>query len=146
MTVGLAKPSRASLTTRIYKDTDAIFRLADFDKLADDFVGHCSTRWETGKSMPVCIDKVTCARMLQRIEPRWHAKLTQVKALIPQKEAELAAASEPDEKERLGRVLGKLRGQAQWMESTIIEIIISEAQNEVRDFQKWASTSSRIAW
>ena len=23
------------------------------------------------------------------------------------------------------------------MESTIIEIIISEAQNEVRDFQKW---------
>ena len=30
-----------------------------------------------------------------------------------------------------------LRGQAAWMESTIIEIIISEAQNEVRDFQKW---------
>ena len=25
----------------------------------------------------------------------------------------------------------------QWMESTIIEIVISEAQNEVRDFQKW---------
>ena len=33
--------------------------------------------------------------------------------------------------------LVKLRGQAQWMESTIIELIISEAQNEVRDFQKW---------
>jgi type I restriction enzyme R subunit len=30
-----------------------------------------------------------------------------------------------------------LRGQAAWMESTIIEIIISEAQNEVRDFKKW---------
>ncbi len=33
--------------------------------------------------------------------------------------------------------LDELRGRAQWMESTIIEIIISEAQNEVRDFQKW---------
>ena len=29
------------------------------------------------------------------------------------------------------------RGQAEWMESTIIEIIISEAQNEVRDLKKW---------
>ena len=90
-----------------------------------------------GKSMLVCIDKITCARMLQRIEPRWEAKLAQVKALIPQVEAELAAASDVDEQERLGKQLDKLRGQAQWMESTIIEIIISEAQNEVRDFAKW---------
>jgi hypothetical protein len=36
-----------------------------------------------------------------------------------------------------GRGLGILRGQAQWMETTIIEIIISEAQNEVRDFKRW---------
>ena len=43
------------------------------DKLADDFVEHCSTRWQTGKSMLVCIDKITCARMFQRIEPRWKA-------------------------------------------------------------------------
>ena len=42
-----------------------------------------------------------------------------------------------DERERLRSDLAKLRGQAQWMESTIIEIIISEAQNEVRDFKKW---------
>jgi len=53
------------------------------------------------------------------------------------KEAELASASDPDERERLVKVLDHLRGQAQWMGSTIIEIIISEAQNEVRDFQKW---------
>ena len=33
------------------------------DKLAEDFVEHCSTRWQTGKSMVVCIDKITCARM-----------------------------------------------------------------------------------
>ena len=41
------------------------------DKLTDDFVEYCSERWECGKSMLVCIDKITCARMLQRIQPRW---------------------------------------------------------------------------
>ena len=40
---------------------------------------HCSTRWESGKSMFVCIDKITCARMYQRIMPRWQAKLAAVK-------------------------------------------------------------------
>jgi type I restriction enzyme, R subunit len=75
--------------------------------------------------------------MFQRIEPRWRAKLAQVKALIPVKEAELAATTDPDVQERLGKELESLCGQAQWMESTIIEIVISEAQNEVRDFAKW---------
>jgi type I restriction enzyme R subunit len=107
------------------------------DKLADDFVEHCSTRWESGKSMLICIDKITCARMFQRIELRWKAKLEKVKSLIPQGEGECAAAADPDEKAQQIKRLEGLRGQAQWMESTIIELIISEAQNEVRDFQKW---------
>jgi type I restriction enzyme R subunit len=87
--------------------------------------------------MLVCIDKITCGRMFQRIEPRWKTKLAQVKTLLPQVEGQLKAAVDPDEKEQLTKRLLKLRGQAEWMESTIIEIIISEAQNEVRDFQKW---------
>ena len=107
------------------------------DKLADDFVEQCSTRWQTGKSMLVCIDKITCARMFQRIEPRWRARLAQLLANIPMREHELATTTDPDIRERLTAELERLRGQAQWMESTIIEIVISEAQNEVRDFQKW---------
>ena len=107
------------------------------DKLAEDFVEHCSTRWETGKSMLVCIDKITCARMFQRIEPRWKAKLARLQALIPGKEVALAAATDPDIRERLTAELDAVRSQAQWMESTIIELIISEAQNEPRDFAKW---------
>jgi type I restriction enzyme R subunit len=87
--------------------------------------------------MLVCIDKITCARMLQRIEPRWQAKLAHLQALISQQEAELAVASDEDAREHLVTSLEKLLGQAQWMESTLIEIIISEAQNEVRDFQQW---------
>jgi type I restriction enzyme R subunit len=131
-------PDQVALLEKLLgKDYEVITADDRLDKLADDFVEHCATRWETGKSMLVCIDKITCARMLQRIEPRWQAKLAQLKTLIPQQEAELAAASDPDARERLVTSLQKLRGQAQWMESTIIEIIISEAQNEVRNFHKW---------
>jgi type I restriction enzyme R subunit len=127
----------ALLENLLGKDYEVITADDRLDKLADDFVEHCSTRWQTGKSMLVCIDKITCGRMFQRIEPRWQSKLAGVKALIPVKEAELADTADPDARERLGKEIEFLRGQAEWMESTIIEIIISEAQNEVRDFQRW---------
>ncbi|MDP2708195.1 MAG: DUF3387 domain-containing protein, partial [Burkholderiales bacterium] len=57
--------------------------------------------------------------------------------LIQSKEGDLAASGDPDARERLSKQLDRLRGRAEWMEGTLIEIIISEAQNEVRDFQKW---------
>ena len=128
---------QALLENLLGKDYEVITADDRLDKLAEDFVEHCSTRWQTGKSMLVCIDKITCARMFQRIEPRWRAKLARLQGQIPGMEAELAAATDPDVRERLAGQLESLRRQAQWMDSTIIEIVISEAQNEVRDFQKW---------
>jgi type I restriction enzyme, R subunit len=131
-------PDQVSLLEKLLgKDYEVITADDRLDKLAADFVEHCTTRWQAGKSMLVCIDKVTCARMFQRIEPRWKAKLAEVKALIPAKESQLASITDPDIRENFGKELKFLRGQAQWMESSIIEIIISEAQNEARDFQKW---------
>lgn len=131
-------PDQTALLEKLLgKDYEVVTAGDRLDKLADDFVEHCSTRWETGKSMYVCIDKITCARMFQRIEPRWQFKLNEVKAAIPKVEAELSAASTADDRERLEKELSQLRGQAAWMESTIIEIIISEGQNEVRDFARW---------
>lgn len=128
---------QALLEKLLGKDYEVITADDRLDKLADDFVEHCTTRWETGKSMLVCIDKITCARMFQRIEPRWRAKLARLHGQVPGVEAALAAATDPDERERVAAQLEALRGQLQWMEATIIEIVISEAQNEVRDFQKW---------
>ena len=131
-------PDQVALLEKLLgKDYEVITADDRLDKLADDFVEHCATRWQTGKSMLVCIDKVTCARMLQRIEPRWKAKLAQLQVLIPHKEAELAAATDTDLRQALSGELEALRAQAEWMGSTIIEMVISEAQNEVRDFRKW---------
>jgi type I restriction enzyme R subunit len=128
---------QAVLERLLGKDYEVITADDRLDKLADDFVKHCSTRWETGKSMLVCIDKITCARMFQRIELRWRAKIAQVEQLIDLKEAEVSTGSDPDVRERLTGELAELRARAAWMRTTIIEIVISEAQNEVRDFANW---------
>ena len=133
----LNQDQQALLENLLGKDYEVITADDRLAKLAGDFVEHCSTRWQTGKSMLVCIDKITCARMFQSIEPRWKAKLARIQALILGKEAESTAATDAGIRERLTAELDALRSQAQWMESTIIEIVISEAQNEVRDFQKW---------
>lgn len=131
-------PDQVALLEKLLgKDYEVITADDRLDKLAEDFVEHCSTRWQTGKSMLVCIDKITCARMFQRIEPRWQAKIALLKTELPVKEAELGTATDPDVQERLGREVEELRGRLAWMESTLIEIVISEAQNEVRDFAKW---------
>lgn len=127
----------ALLERLLGKDYEVITADDRLDKIAEDFVEHCSTRWETGKSMLVCIDKLTCARMLQRIEPRWRAKVAELQALLPKLEAQVAATSDADERARLELILERTRVRADWMASTLIEIVISEAQNEIRDFKKW---------
>ena len=76
-------PDQAALLDKLLgKDYEVITADERLDKIAADFVEHCATRWESGKSMFVCIDKITCARMYQRIMPRWQAKAAQVRARV----------------------------------------------------------------
>jgi type I restriction enzyme R subunit len=118
-------PDKEALLEKLLgQDYEVITADDRLNKIAADFVEHCSQRWESGKSMLVCMDKVTCTRMHQRILPLWAAKLAEVKVRLSSKEI--------SEKE-----MAYLRGQAKWMEETLIEIIISEGQNEVADFKKW---------
>jgi type I restriction enzyme R subunit len=134
---GLDDDQSALLEKLLGKDYEVITADDRLDKLADDFVEHCSTRWETGKSMLVCIDKITCARMLQRIESRWEARRLQTEAAAVAAEADLAVTVDADQREQLERDIASWRRRAAWMKNTILEIIISEAQNEVRDFRRW---------
>lgn len=131
-------PDKEALLEKLLgQDYEVITANDRLDKIAADFVQHCAGRWESGKTMLVCIDKITCGRMWQRIIPRWQAKLAEVAALIPVKEAEIPALGDERDREEAAKELAYLRGQARWMQETIIEIIISEGQNEVADFQKW---------
>ena len=135
--VELDADQEALLEKLLGKDYEVITADDRLDKIADDFVEHCATRWEAGKSMLVCIDKVTCARVHQRIMPRWKIKADVVREAVKAAQAELTAANDPDTRERLQAIHEYLQAQAQWLDETLIEIIISEAQNEVADFKKW---------
>ena len=131
-------PDQAALLDKLLgKDYEVITADERLEKIAADFVEHCATRWESGKVMVVCIDKITCARMYQRIMPRWTAKAVMVRDAAVAKQAEALAIDDTAMRTALLEEAAKLKGQADWLDETIIEIIISEAQNEVADFKKW---------
>ena len=93
------------------------------DQVARDFVQHYSAAWETGKAMIVCIDKVTCVKMYNRIETCWKDRIV---------ELESQQASCPDEQEAI-----YLQRQIGWMQETRMAVVVSEEQGEVEKFRKW---------
>jgi type I restriction enzyme R subunit len=85
-------PDQTALLEKLLgKDYEVITADQRLEKIATDFVEHCSTRWEAGKAMLVCIDKITCARMLKLIEPEMEGKGCAVRGL----EAEDQAGGSP---------------------------------------------------
>jgi type I restriction enzyme R subunit len=136
----LDQDQTALLEKLLGKDYEVITADDRLEKLADDFVEHVTTRWESGKSMLVCIDKITCARMHKLIIPRWKLKLAEVKKEVLAREAALTVPSDSETRQVLTEQRNQYAAQAAWLESTIIEIIISEAQGEVAAFKEWGFT------
>ena len=131
-------PDQEALLDRLLgQDYEVVTADERLKKIAVDFVELCAIRWQSGKSMMVCIDKITCARMLQLIVPRWEAKATAVRAAAEAKSAEANATEDEVARDLLVEETDKLTAQADWLDETIVEIIISEGQNEVADFKKW---------
>ena len=131
-------PDQMALLERLLGKDYAVITADDrLEKIATDFVEHCSTRWEAGKAMMVCIDKVTCARMMQLIGPKWATKASAVRAEAQAKLADIVAATEDEGRQILRAQRDRLLAKAAWMDETLIELIISEAQNEVADFKRW---------
>jgi type I restriction enzyme R subunit len=93
------------------------------DQIAQDFVEHYSTQWETGKAMLVCIDKITCVRMFKLIEWYWEQRT---------KVLEKGVSKAADEQEE-----AFCRRQVQWMKETRMAVVVSEEQGEVQKFRDW---------
>lgn len=131
-------PDQAALLDKLLgKDYEVITADERLDRIAADFVEHCATRWQSGKVMLVCIDKITCARMYQRILPRWRDKAEQVRAAEQAKRGEAAGVAEAEARAAVLAEADRLKAQADWLDETLIQIIISEAQNELADFKQW---------
>ena len=131
-------PDETALLEKLLgKDYEVITADERLERIASDFVEHCSTRWAAGKSMLVCIDKITCARMLMLIEPKWKAKAAALRTEAQAKLTAVASAADEETRQVLHAQRDQALAKAAWMDETIIELIISEAQNEVADFKRW---------
>ena len=135
--VELDPDQEALLDKLLGQDYEVVTADERLDKIAADFVEHCATRWQSGKSMLVCIDKITCARMLQSIVPRWQAKAAAVRAAANARRAGAEIAGDESVRAALAEEAEELTAQAAWLGETIVELVISEAQNEIKDFAKW---------
>ncbi|GAB6905949.1 Type I site-specific deoxyribonuclease, HsdR family [Desulfosarcina cetonica] len=93
------------------------------DQVARDVVKHYSTAWETGKAMLVCIDKITCVRMVDLIDKYWKKEIQALEKELTE------AADDQDEQYR--------RRQLAWMRETRAAVVVSEEQGEVEKFRKW---------
>jgi type I restriction enzyme, R subunit len=114
---------RERLEKELKRDYHVITAAKRLDQIARDFVEHYSTAWESGKAMFVCIDKVTCVRMYDRIDKKWRQRIEALEKALP---------SVADEQEYVYR-----KRQIEWMRATRMAVVVSEEQGEVDKFRKW---------
>jgi type I restriction enzyme R subunit len=128
---------QALLDKLLGKDYEVITASDRLNKIARDIVEHCATRWESGKAMVVCVDKITAARMQKRIRRIWKVKLARVAAEMAACRSELESIDGEEARSACQRKLERLAKQHEWMRETVCALVVSEAQNEVSDFTRW---------
>lgn len=121
--IELDPDQQARLERELAREYHIITAEKRLQAIAKDFAAHYSSRWESGKAMFVCIDKITTVRMLQYIQGFWLAKI---------REIELSCGKAKDEQEEVF-----LQRQLVWMRETEFAVVISEEQGEVQRFKDW---------
>jgi type I restriction enzyme R subunit len=127
-------PDQTALLEKLLgKDYEVITADERLERIATDFVQHCSTRWQAGKAMLVCIDKITCARMLKLIGPKWTAMAAAVRGEAQAKLAAIATAADNESRQVLHAQRDQLLAKAAWMDETLIERLCctTRKRNEV---------------
>jgi type I restriction enzyme R subunit len=90
------------------------------DKVAEDLVAHFMGQGHLGKAMVISIDKATAVRMYDRVHEHWQRYRDRLAA-------------------RMGTVQGEgkreLQAAIEYMDETDMAVIVSQAQNEIRDME-----------
>ncbi len=102
------------------KQYHLITREERLDKIAADIVRHFTGRGFKGKAMVVCIDKLTAVRMYDKVKAAWAAHEAELKKSL--------AKAAPEEQDAILDTLN-------WMKTTDMAVVLSQAQNEVADFK-----------
>lgn len=122
-TLSLDEDQRASLEKELGRDYPIVTAKKRLRAIARDFVQHYTTRWETGKAMLVCIDKVTAVKMYDHMQLAWQDRIREL-------EKQLLSPPYVADNEALKKQLA-------WMQETKIAVVVSEEQNEVKRFREW---------
>lgn len=113
---------QAKLEAEFAKEIHLLTAEPRLRSIAQDFVRHYSDLWTSGKSMFVCLNKVTCVRMYDYVEEYWKKEIELLKI-------QLKHASQQDSLE--------IEKKVRWMKETEMAVVISQEQNEVQTFKKW---------
>ena len=113
---------QAKLEAEFAKEIHLLTAEPRLRSIAQDFVRHYSDLWTSGKSMFVCLNKVTCVRMYDYVQEYWKKEIELLKI-------QLKHASQQDSLE--------IEKKVRWMEETEMVVVISQEQNEVQTYKKW---------
>lgn len=107
------------------------------EKVAQHFVDHFHQRWRVvenggGKSLVVCLDKITCVKMHDLIVAKWQEKTAELDASVKAEEALFKAKGKSP-----SGLLVQRREHVEWMRATECCVVVSQEQGEVADFAKW---------
>jgi type I restriction enzyme R subunit len=114
---------RARLEADLAREYHVYTAQKRLEMISHDFIEHVSQRWEQGKSMLVCIDKITAGRMQKLIADEWQVYIRGLELRLPRLD---------DEQESV-----MLQRRIRWMKETEILLIVSEEQGEVDKFRQW---------
>lgn len=93
------------------------------DRIAADVVDHFAERGEAGKAMYIAIDKKTAVKMYDRVQACWQQRLKKVRN-------ELIGYN------LSGRDSEHLQHLLSFMKETDMAVVVSQSQNEMKDFEK----------
>ena len=111
------------LEDHLKQDYHVVTAESRLEQIARDLVQHYSARWENGKAMLVCIDKLTCVRMHGLIGRYWKERIA---------ELEKRRKRSTDEQEDIYQ-----QRRIAWMRQTIAAVMVSEEQGEIEKFKNW---------
>lgn len=114
---------KAKVELELRNDIHVLTSNQRLETIAEDFVGHYSELWTTGKAMFVCVNKTTAVRMYNLAMKYWAVKTAEL-------EETLSITTSQQEYQELERML-------EWMKKTEMAVVISQEQNEITLFEKW---------
>ena len=114
----LDEAQERKLEREFRREYQLITREDRLERIAEDIVQHYLGRGWAGKAMVISIDKVTAARMYDKVKKHWAARLDGLRATLP--------TLPPEER-------GSVELQIKSMAETDMALVVSQSQNEAAD-------------